>query len=164
VSLARVVAQTPTVRDIGTMAWGHLRHLAPGASLALFTVDAVRGTLVAQCTAGPAAERLSGLTMNVAQRVSGWVAANWQPMMNADAHLDLEAPSELRYVVSIPLVLERRLVAVMSLYAPEAFSDLQTKRLEMVAPHFATALAAADHERPAATRSSNSELRVVSRR
>jgi putative nucleotidyltransferase with HDIG domain len=166
VSLARVVSQTPTVRDIGTMAWGHLRQLAPGASLALFTVDATRGVLVAQCAAGPGADRLNGLTMNVAHRVSGWVAANWQPMLNADAHLDLEAPGDLRYMVSIPLVAEKRLVAVMSVYASEAFSELQTKRLEMIAPHFATALISADSGEPrqSTSRAQNSELRVVARR
>jgi putative nucleotidyltransferase with HDIG domain len=160
VSLARVVAQTPTVRDIGIMAWGHLRHLVPGASLALFTVDAVRGTLVAQCTAGPAADRLAGLSMPVAHRVSGWVAANWQPMLNADAHLDLDAPGDLHYAVSIPLVADARLAAVMTLYAPEEFSEPQTRRLEIIAPHFATSLLSADAERARG----GSELRVVARR
>jgi putative nucleotidyltransferase with HDIG domain len=161
VSLSRVVSQNPSVRDIGMMAWGHLRHLAPGASLALMTVDPARGALVTHCAAGPAADRLNGLTIPIAQRVSGWVAANWQPMINADAHLDLDAPGDLRFAVSLPLVADARLIAVMTLYGLESFSEGQTRRLEIIAPHLATALLSAEAER---ARPSTPELRVVARR
>src|SRR5690606_21063552 len=34
VSLARLTTRTPTVGDIGTLAWAHLRAFVPGASLA----------------------------------------------------------------------------------------------------------------------------------
>jgi hypothetical protein len=88
------------------------------------------------------------------------VAANWQPMLNADAHLDLDAPGDLHYAVSIPLVADARLAAVMTLYAPEEFSEPQTRRLEIIAPHFATSLLSADAERARG----GSELRVVARR
>ncbi len=161
VSLSRAVSQNPTVRDIGMTAWGHLRHLAPGASLALLTVDSARGALVTQCAAGPAADRLSGLTIPIALRISGWVAANWRPMINAEAHLDLESPGDLRFALSLPLIADARLVAVMTLYGPEAFSEGQTRRLEIIAPHLATSLLAAEADR---ARPATPELRVVARR
>ena len=156
-----MLSQTPSLRDIGMLAWGHLRHIAPGASMAIFTIEASRGGLVAQFAAGPSAERLNGLAMNVAQRVSGWVAANGQPMFNADAHLDLEQATELRFAVSLPLIAEGRLVAVMTLYASEAFSEPQMRRLEIIAPHFAASMQTIEVER---LRNSGSELRVVARR
>jgi putative nucleotidyltransferase with HDIG domain len=160
VSLARVVWYTPRLRDIATVAWSHLRHLAPGASVAIFTVDALRNAMVAQFSAGPAADRLSGITIGVAERVTGWVAANFQPMLNADAHLDLDHPGELSSVVSLPLVIDGRLVGVLSLYNSEAFTEPQLRRLEIIAPHLATALAAADQDRLRG----GSELRIVARR
>ena len=160
VSLARVVSQTPRLRDVAMMAWGHLRHLAPGASVAIFTVDAVRNAMVAQFSAGPAADRLSGVTIGVAERVTGWVAANFQPMLNADAHLDLDHPGDLSWVVSLPLVIDGRLICVLSLYNPEPFTEPQLRRLEIIAPHLATSLAAADHDRSRG----GSELRIVARR
>jgi putative nucleotidyltransferase with HDIG domain len=160
VSLARVVSYTPRFRDIGTVAWGHLRHLAPGASLAIFTVDPARNAMVAQFSAGPAADRLSGVTIGVAERVTGWVAANFQPMLNADAHLDLDQPGDLTWVVSVPLVIDGRLVSVLSLYNSEVFTESQLRRLEIIAPHLATSLAGADQDRLRG----GSELRIVARR
>lgn len=163
VSLARIVAQKATVADIGLVAWGHLRYLAPGASLVLFAVDGPHGALVAQTAAGPAAERLRGASMHVGQRVSGWVAANRQPMINADAQLDLDDAGELRFATALPLVANSRLLAVMTLYADEPFADVQVRRLEMVVPQLASSLAAAEHAR-AHPASSTLDLRVVSRR
>jgi len=159
-TMARVASPSATFRDITMMAWGQLRHLAPGASLAMFTVDATRGSLVVHTAAGPAAERLQPVTIAIAHRISGWVAANWQPMLNANAHLDLDAPGELRSAVSIPLIHEKRLIAVMSLYSPDAFNDVQTKRLESIAAPLAAALSAAEGERAR----TSTELRVVARR
>jgi putative nucleotidyltransferase with HDIG domain len=162
VSLARVATHTPTVRDVGALAWGHLRHLAPGATLALYVRDGARDALVAQYTAGPAATRISGLTIGVSERVSGWVAANHRPMLNAEAQLDLgDAAEDLKCAVAMPLMAAHGLAGVMALYAPAPFSDDRARRLEMIAPHLATSLAAATQEAP---RQSRPELRVVSSR
>jgi putative nucleotidyltransferase with HDIG domain len=162
VSLARVATRTPAVRDIGALAWGHLRHLAPGATLALYTLDSARGTLVAQYTAGPAAMRISGLVIPVSERVAGWVAANWRPMINAEARLDLGAGTEdLRHAVAMPLIAQGVLVGVMALYSSQSFSDDRARRLEMIAPHLATSLAATTQD---GGRQSRPELRIVSSR
>jgi len=56
---------------------------------------------------------------------------------------------------------EARLVGVMTLYAAEPFGNLQVRRLEMITPHLASALAALDVEKP---RRSARDLRVVTRR
>lgn len=162
VSLARVASQRPTVRDIGALAWAHLRELVPTASLAIFTTDSARTELLVEYAAGPAAPRLGTLSMEVGRRVSGWVAANRRPMMNADAPLDLaELAEDLRYALSLPLLAEARLVGVLTLYAVEQFSDVQVRQLEMIVPHLATAVAAVDNE-PA--RPAGRDLRVVARR
>jgi putative nucleotidyltransferase with HDIG domain len=163
VSLARVATQAPTVRDIGALAWGHLRHLAPGTTLALYALDVAKGALVAEYTAGPAATRLSGLSIGVSERVSGWVAANWRPMINAEAQLDLgPAADDLRYAAVIPLVSQGVLAGVMALYSPAVFTDDRVRRLEMIAPHLAAALAPVHGE--AVRRGGRPELRVVSSR
>jgi putative nucleotidyltransferase with HDIG domain len=162
VSLARVASGNPTPRDIGALAWGHLRQLAPGASCAIFTMDTTRGELVVQYAAGAAAVRLSGMAIEVGRRITGWVAAARQPMVNADATLDLDERAEdLRFAVSMPLVAESRVVGVMTLYAGEPFGNLQVRRLEMITPHLAAALTATHIEKP---RRVTSDLRVVARR
>lgn len=163
VSLARVVSQRPTVRDIGALAWAHLRELAPGATLVLFTTDVTRGVLAPQYSAGPEAERLASLTIDVGRQVSGWVAATWQPMINAEARIDLGPLAEdLHYAVSLPLIADRQLTGVMTLYAAAPFGDLQVRRLEMITPHFATCVSAVESQD--ATRVPTRDFRVVARR
>ena len=162
VSLARLASRTATVRDVGVMASGYLRHLAPGATFALMTVDSLRGAVVVQHAVGPCADRVGTLTIEVGHRVSGWVAANWQPMFNAEARLDLDdAAEDLRYALAVPLVAENRLLGVLTIYAVEPFGDLECRRVEMITPHLATALASI--EVPAAAKATR-DLRVVVRR
>jgi putative nucleotidyltransferase with HDIG domain len=162
VSLARLSTHTATVRDVGIVAAGYLRPLAPGATFAIMTIDPARGVLVVQHATGPAGSRLPGLTIDVGYRVSGWVAANWQPMINAAAPLDLDKLAEdLRYALAVPLVAENRLVGVLAIYNAEPFGDLQSRRVEMIAPHLATALASAESQ---PTSKSSRDLRVVARR
>jgi hypothetical protein len=52
------------------------------------------------------------------------------------------------------------LVSVLSLYNSEAFTEAQLRRLEIIAPHLATSLAATDQDRSRG----GSELRIVARR
>jgi putative nucleotidyltransferase with HDIG domain len=172
VSLARVASRTPTVADIGALAWGHIRQLVPGASVALFTIDDAQHVLVAQFTAGPAAGFLAGTAMKVGQRLTGWAAANARSVVNSDARLDVDHSTEegLRFALAVPLMSEGSVVGVMTLYGPESFADDRSRMLEMIAPHLGTAVASARASDAAATlvddrraRRSRSELRVVAR-
>jgi putative nucleotidyltransferase with HDIG domain len=161
VSLSRVATKTATVRDIGVLAAGYLRQLAPRATIVLMTVDTVRGALEVQYATGAAADVVGDLSIEVGHRVSGWVAANWQPMVNAAAGLDLQglAP-DLRFTLSVPLVADNRLAGVVTIYSSEMFGDVQCRRVEMVTPHLAAALASVEST-PA---KSSRDLRVVARR
>jgi putative nucleotidyltransferase with HDIG domain len=162
VSLARIASRHATVRDVGVLAGQALRQLAPGATVVLMTVDAVRGALTVQYAAGAAASRVRSLTIDVGHRVSGWVAATRQPMLNAEAQLDLGAlAQELRFAMSVPLVAENRLIGVLTFYDVEEFGDLQSRRIEIVTPQLAAALAAVDG---ASAPKSARDLRVVARR
>jgi putative nucleotidyltransferase with HDIG domain len=161
VSLGRLAAGTPTISDVGALAWGHLRFLLPGATIALFTRDQARHTMTVAYAAGPAASSLHGLAIGIGQRVTGWVAASGHTMANAVAELDLGAscPQTLRFAVSVPLVCDGTVAGVMSVYAPAVFDDDQTRRLEIIAPHLATAIASAD-----ATASPRPALQLVASR
>jgi putative nucleotidyltransferase with HDIG domain len=145
VSLGRLAAGTPTIGDVGALAWGHLRFLFPGTSFALFTRDHGRNHIVASYAAGPIADTVAGTSIGIGQRVSGWVAANGRSMVNADATLDLErANAKARFALSVPMIADGAIVGVMTLYAPEAFADDQGRRIEIIAPHLATAITSAE--------------------
>jgi putative nucleotidyltransferase with HDIG domain len=174
VSLARLASRTPTVTDIGGLAWGHIRHVVPGASLALFTLDGARQTLTAQYTAGPASSRLAGLAIGFGDRLTGWAALNGRSVLNSDARLDLspEVLGDLRSALALPLVSDGVVVGMMTLYSPETFAEDRSRMLEMISPHLAVAVASAlAHQEATASAGMDTdrgplraELRVVARR
>jgi hypothetical protein len=88
---------------------------------------------------------VAGLVIGIGERISGWVAANARTMVNADAALDLggEGGADAQFAVAIPLIVDGSPVGVMSVYAANLFPDDQARRLEMIAPHLATSIAAA---------------------
>jgi putative nucleotidyltransferase with HDIG domain len=145
VSLARLTSGAPAVADIGAFAWSQLRQLAPRATMSLFTLDESKGSVVSQHVDGAAADRLPRMAIRLGDRITGWVAANARSMTDADAALDLGAGFEDvgRFALSLPLVTERGLVGVVTLYGPEAFGHQVALTVEMIGPHLAKALTAA---------------------
>jgi putative nucleotidyltransferase with HDIG domain len=144
VSLARLASGTPTLADVGALADGHLRQLAPGATIALFGLDASGTAVTAHFTAGPAAECVNGVSMRLGERLTGWVAANMRSMANADPRLDLGAgtPSGLRHATATPLVVDGELTGALTVYGAEPLTDDQSRTLDMIAPQLAVAVAA----------------------
>ena len=140
----------------------YLNHLAPDATVAVFEVDAERGVLVARHVRGAAAARLEQLTIDIGYQVSGWVAANWVPMVNVDAQLDLDFEAQdLRYALSLPLLNERQLAGVITLYSAAPFDDGALHRAEEVLPRLAETMSDVEH---AVTQTFSRDLRLVSPR
>jgi hypothetical protein len=138
-----------------------LQQLAPGSTVALMTVDGPQGVLVINRMIGPASPRLRDLTIDVGYHVSGWVAAHWVPMVNADAQLDLDVKAEeLRYALAMPLVHEQRLTGVLTVYSAEPFGDAVLERIELLMPDLAAAL---DSPAEAPTTAFTRDLRLVAR-
>jgi GAF domain-containing protein len=105
-------------------------------------------------------------------RLTGWVGANHQPIVNSDAALDLGAIAEaasLQTCMSVPLLRGESLVGVLTLYAPTAstFAGDCGRLIQMVAPHIAVALhvalSAADARTPS-EKATPAGLRLVSTR
>lgn len=119
-----------------------IQRLAPTSTVAVFCVDTAHSLLVMNQVLGPAAPRLGELTIDIGYQVSGWVASNWVPMVNADAQLDLDIRAEeLRYALSMPLITDHRLMGVLTLYNAEPFGDVMLQHIELVMPALAANLA-----------------------
>ena len=139
-----------------------LQQLAPGSTVTLLTLDGARGALTVDQIVGPAAARLRDLSIDVGYQVSGWVAANLVPMVNADAQLDLDVHAdELRYALSMPLLHEHRLTGVLTVYSADPFTDKVLQRVEMLMPELAASL---DRSDDTPTQSFVRDLRLVSPR
>ena len=169
VNLARIVSGPPAAVDVASMTWTHIKHLVPRASCAFFLADTATDSVAARFVAGEASPVLQGLTMKVGERLTGWVAANRQPIVNSEAQLDLGEEATLaglRYCLALPLVHGNDLAGVLSLYAAEPFPEEHAKTLQMITPHLGHMFASIESRtepQPAAT-GVRHPLRVVASR
>jgi hypothetical protein len=78
VSLSRLAAGDASWNDVLALASSLVGGLAPGATIAWYTVDEASGYVVQRHAAGPAATQVTGTTLRIGDGVSGWVVANRQ--------------------------------------------------------------------------------------
>jgi putative nucleotidyltransferase with HDIG domain len=146
VSLARLASGAGTLGDMLSLSTKLVRDLAPDVSGGWFMLNVDGDELTATESFGPAAAVLRGRMVRVGERLTGWVAANRQLIINSDAALDLgergSEPPSLKSCLSVPLMAGNTLVGVLSMYAEDrnAFSEDQGRLLQMVAPHIAVGL------------------------
>ncbi len=122
----------------------HLRRVLPLAALALYRprTDASELCVVAACGVGASA--MDGLTVPVAERISGWVFANAQPVLNSDATLELGPVARtlsvpLRYTAAVPVV-DGEVVGVLAVFGSEPFDKDHRRLLENAATLFVSSL------------------------
>jgi len=174
VSLSRLASGEGSVSDVLALGSRLLGEVVPGVTGAWFVPDAARDRLVVSAAFGPAAHALRGVHVGMGERLTGWVAAHRQPIVNSDAALDIgdridAVTPSLLTCLSVPIVVGDTLVAVLSLYASSAdtFDEDRGRLVQMVAPHIAGAMQAATvpatDARPATERTATSTLRLVAR-
>jgi diguanylate cyclase (GGDEF)-like protein/putative nucleotidyltransferase with HDIG domain len=125
----------------------HLRRLIPFVQFVFFVYDPVTDGLEVVHANGHVSSLVKGLRIPLGQRLSGWVAANRQTILNSDPTLDLgeiarTSIPRLRSCLSTHVVCEGQLIGVLSLYAelPNPFHDNHRRILESVAQHVGHAL------------------------
>jgi putative nucleotidyltransferase with HDIG domain len=136
----------------------HLRRVVPAAGLALYmpVLDTDEISVVAACGVGASA--FEGLRVPMGERISGWVFAHGQIVLNSDAALELGPVAKtlsvpLRYAAAVPF-LDQQVVAVAVLYSSEPFERDHRRVLESAATLFVSSLSAplAGEVRAAASR------------
>jgi HD-GYP domain-containing protein (c-di-GMP phosphodiesterase class II) len=147
VSLARIAAGEHSLLDALGLASTLVGDMLPGTTGAWYVHDEAADRLTVADAFGPQAARLAGREMPIGERLSGWVAAKRQPILDGDAALDLGpgAPLAMRRCIGVPLVAGNSLVGVLTIYAP-ADVDLPADRarlVQVVAPHLAVTIHAA---------------------
>jgi len=153
--LAGALAGQASVTHTGDIIARHLRRLIPFALSVLYLYDDAHDDLVVKHTMGDAGDLTTALRVPLGQRLSGWVAANRQTIINSDPMLDFGEAARtrsqrLRNCLSAPLVSNDQLVGVLSLYSvrSEGFSDDHRRIIEVVARQVSHALkSAADLDR-----------------
>jgi putative methionine-R-sulfoxide reductase with GAF domain len=126
--------------DAGDVIAKHLGRLVPASLFVFYIYDRATDELDARHVVGDDRAGILGLKIGMGQRLSGWVAANRQTILNSDAVLDLGEAAKaqsprLHTCLSTPLLLHGELIGVLSLYsaAPDGFKDNHKRIIETVA-------------------------------
>jgi diguanylate cyclase (GGDEF)-like protein len=141
--LSRGLAGQASVSDTGDVIAKHLRRLVPFSLSILYLYDDANDALTARHAFGEQSPLVCDLQIALGTRVSGWVAANRQTILNSDPALDLgeiakSGSQRLRCCLSSALVSNDKLVGVLTLYSTsERFSDDHRRIVEAVARHIA---------------------------
>ncbi len=172
VSLARVFSGVATLHDAAGLATAHLARLMPETTGVFYVSDPASGRLVARHSFGPHAAVVRGTSIAMGERLTGWVAACRQPIVNSPAALDLfDRGVTLGNALGTPLVHRDRVVGVLTVYAAagQAFTEEQSRLVQMMTPHLGLIVGAALRGGPRHAgdslepRAAVRELRVVSR-
>ena len=123
--------------------------------------------LTVEHASGPLAAAVAGMSIEVGQKLSGWVAAHRRTIVNSDAQLDLcDVVSDItpHACLSTALCDGDTLAGVLTVYRESAtpFTPADAQSFEMLAPHLARMFAPPRQSR-ASTRVDTAirELRVV---
>ena len=150
VSLSRIAAGDVTVVDVLAVASNLVADIVPDVTGAWYMRQDSRDRLVVVDAFGPASAAVAGRSVGIGDRLTGWVAASRHAVVDSDAALDLGgqdagADGGLRRCTSVPLTVGETLVAVLTLYSPDAnaFSGERGRLVQVIAPHLATAIHAA---------------------
>ena len=112
--IAGALGGQASIADTGDAIAKHLRRLVPFSLLVLYVYDQETDDLEARHAIGDAAPVVKGTRISIGQRLSGWVGANRQTIMNSDPVLDLGEMARamtprLRNCLSSPLILNGEL-------------------------------------------------------
>jgi diguanylate cyclase (GGDEF)-like protein/putative nucleotidyltransferase with HDIG domain len=146
--LARALGSYVNVSDAADIITKHLRRLVPSSLCVFFIYDDKTAEIEASHATGDCAAHVKGLRIQLGQRLSGWVAANRQTIVNSDPVLDLgdiarhNSNQRLRSCLSTPLTVGDDLVGVVSLYSHDsaAFTEDHRRIIETVGQQAAAAL------------------------
>jgi putative nucleotidyltransferase with HDIG domain len=138
--LTRAVAGRRDMVETADLIASHLRRVLPTSLFVFYGYRGDTDELLAIHASGEGRELLIGLRIPVGQRLSGWVAANRQTILNSDPLLDLgEIARFLRHrprsCLSTPVLAHGTLIGVMSFYSSsrEAFTPNHRHLVENVA-------------------------------
>jgi diguanylate cyclase (GGDEF)-like protein/putative nucleotidyltransferase with HDIG domain len=147
-SLARALGGAIRSDDAAEVVAKHLRRLIPFSLCVFFFHDAKVDDLEAAVTFGDAGSLVKGLRIPLGQRLSGWVAANRQTILNSDPTLDLgdiarAVTPRLRSCLSAALVVNDRLLGTLTLYSgtSDGFTEEHRRVIETVAKEVSHAFA-----------------------
>jgi putative nucleotidyltransferase with HDIG domain len=143
--LKRELPRAGSLVEASEILFRYLRRIVPVAGFGLYRpkTDSTEVTVLACSGVGSAA--LDGLTVPIGDRISGWVFANAQPVLNSDASLELGPVAKtfstpLRYATGVPLLDSGQPVGVLLTFSSEPLEKDHRRLLENAATLFVSSV------------------------
>ena len=133
--IAQTMGTSLGVSDSMALIASKLTSLVPFSACTLFLYDESTNTLTCRFATGTDYELMQQLTLKGGQGITGWVARNRRPLVNARPSGDLEAagsslPTTLQSALVCPLLLGERVIGTLAVYHTTAsFYDDDHRRL-----------------------------------
>jgi diguanylate cyclase (GGDEF)-like protein/putative nucleotidyltransferase with HDIG domain len=133
--IAQAMGTSLGVTDTMTLITSRLANLVPFSACALFLYSEETDTLECRFASGTDGDLIQQLSLKSGQGLTGWVARNRRPLVNARPGADLEAASSplataLRSALVSPLLVGDRLIGTLALYhTTESFYRDDHRRL-----------------------------------
>jgi GAF domain-containing protein len=141
--LGVAMADQTMPEEVGETLWVHLQARLGADAFVLLTYDEATDSLIPAYRAGEPTLAADS-HVPVGDRLSGWVAATRQAIVNSDARLDLDADirdeSLLRSALAVPICIDDRVAGVVAFYSDRsgAFTDAHQRIAEAAAHVVAT--------------------------
>ena len=138
--IAQTMGTSLGVTDTMGLISSKLSTLVPFTSCALFLFDEEHDTLQCRFASGAEADVIGSMTIRSGHGLTGWVARNRRPLVNARPSADFEAagltthPTTLQTALVSPLLFNDRLIGTLATYHVETnfYNDDHRRLLERV--------------------------------
>jgi putative nucleotidyltransferase with HDIG domain len=128
----RALGAPASMSELGEIVWSQFKSRLPASTFVLYGYDHADDSIVAVYEAGGDRYPVRTTRIPLGERLSGWVAATGQAVVNSDARLDLDETardqSALRSALAVPVIVNGRSAGVLSFYACEANAFDDTHR------------------------------------
>ncbi len=143
--LRRELSRSTSIPAATEALFTHIRRLVPAASLALYSPKPDSNDISAVACYGSGASAILDLRVAIGDRISGWVFAHGQPVLNSDAALELGPVAKrlsvpLRYAAGVPIFDGNTVIAVAMVYSSEPFEKDHRRLLENAATLFVSSV------------------------
>jgi diguanylate cyclase (GGDEF)-like protein/putative nucleotidyltransferase with HDIG domain len=137
--IAQAMGTSLGVSDTMALISSKLANLVPFSACSLFLFDEADDSLRCRFATGLDADVIQKLTVRSGQGLTGWVARNRRPLVNARPSADLEAagadrPTMLQSALVCPLVFNERFIGTLTVYhtEPSFYRDDHRRLLDRV--------------------------------
>jgi len=137
--IAQTMGTSLGVADTMALIASKLTNLVPFSACALFLYSEQSDTLNCRFATGIDSELIQQLTLRNGQGLTGWVARNKRPLVNARPSADIEAmnsdaPTDLQSALVCPLIFGERFIGTLAVYhtEPSFYRDDHRRLLDRV--------------------------------